>query len=165
MNKRRSQERWIRKRAREGRCPRGDYFLDRNTGSCECCDDLHQSVVAPVRRRLAFSQSQRREMPVVVMQPAKGLPGALNRSRKSNDLVHMILLDTGSIHAGIDIDEEPDPASFPRFYLLAALHESRDNCPGKSVGYGSNTQRVGAYEWISDEHIGAANFADGQQLE
>src|SRR5512141_2835490 len=103
----------IGERARKSRRTRGYDLCDLNVLAVEGGDDFHQAIITSVRDALTLRQSLRREVTVIIVQPAKDLSSILYGSRELNHVIYSILLDAGAIHSGVHVDEQPDSASLP----------------------------------------------------
>src|SRR6266704_2683679 len=156
MSKGRCRKGRIGERAGKSRRSRGHDLRNLNLRALEDADDFHQAGVTSMRDTLAFRKSDRRKMAVIVMQPAKDLTGILYRSRELNDFIRSFLLDAGSIHSRVHVDEQANGASFPRLDVLAAFNKRRHINVGKLLRDFSHAASISAEHWISNQYVRSA---------
>jgi hypothetical protein len=76
-----------------------------------------------------------------------------------------VLLDAGTVHPGIHVQEQTNRAALPDFRCLCGVHERRNAHRGKLPRDFADAQGVGALQGIRDQNVAGARAAGGQQFE
>ena len=83
---------FVRKRARERRCPGGNYLWHTHPAVLDLVDKLQQTIIAGMRRGGPFGLIQPAIMAVIIVQTTELQPCVSNRTRKPNNFGSVALL-------------------------------------------------------------------------
>src|SRR5215472_5443264 len=94
----------IRKRAGQRGRARRDHFRDFHSNAFDVAHETQQTVITGVRRCGSLGLSDSAVLAVVVMEAAKLQAGVSYCPHKLKNFVPMTLLNSGAIHAGVDVE-------------------------------------------------------------
>src|SRR5580700_2816286 len=155
----------VSKRARECRCPRGNYLRHTHTAVPDLVDKFQQTIIAGMRSGGPFLLIQPAKMTVVIVQAAELQSCVSNLTHKPDNFVSVALFDSCAIHAGIYVEKDADLDSLPLPYLFLVLGEDGNADVRELIYYFAHAACVCAHHWIGEKHIRGAAAARHQQFE
>ena len=154
----------IGERAGKCGCSRRDYLRHLCSAALDLSNNFQQTIIPGMRRRGPFLRSQPTILAVIVVQATEFQPRVFNPARELNDLVRLVLLDSGAIHARIQVKKDTDRAALPLPHLLFVFSQDGNADVGELIGYFAHAARVGTHQRIGDKHSRGAVAAGNQQL-
>src|SRR6185436_4732004 len=104
-------------------------------------------------------------MSVVIVEPAKDQTGGADGPREFDDFIDPVFSDACSVHTGVHVDKQTDPASRPGLDVLTVFNKGRHGDLRKTLRDFSYAAGISTHNWISQQDVRRPGLADGRKFE